>query len=53
MKKATIQQPLLGSGYSNRHERSNSTATRGYKNDGSDVLYAVRAEMLQAGQVRS
>jgi hypothetical protein len=38
-----MQQPLLGNGSANRHERSNSTATV----MGSGVFCLVRAEMFK------
>jgi hypothetical protein len=40
----TIQQPLLGDGSANRHERNNSTATTALQQSG--VFYAVRADIL-------
>jgi hypothetical protein len=40
---------LLSNGSAKKHL---STATREYKNNGNGVFYAVRAEMLYAGQMR-
>jgi hypothetical protein len=51
-KKANVQQPLLGNGFAKDSNANNSTATRGYNNKKSGISYAVRADILQAGQVR-
>jgi hypothetical protein len=45
MKQATIQQPLLGNGFTYSHECNNSTATNAMQQK-SSVFYAVHAEML-------
>jgi hypothetical protein len=42
---ATIQQPLLGNGSSNRYERKNSTAIIAMQQR-SGIFYAVRSEKL-------
>jgi hypothetical protein len=34
LKQATIEQPLLGNGSANRHERNSSKARKGYNNNG-------------------
>jgi hypothetical protein len=50
VKQATIQQPLLVNGTANRHERNNSTATRGYNSNGK--LFSMRFVPICYKQVK-